>query len=110
MRAQTHRGALPRRRLGGRSYRRVLLGWCAGARVATPRGGACTPPPNTAAPPVQSPFHLQLLMEQHDALSDAVSRARHYGAIARDALGIFGEREIKQTLIDVVDFCVDRAH
>ncbi len=46
----------------------------------------------------------------HNALSDTIERARHYGAMARDALGIFGEREIKQTLIDVVDFCVDRAH
>ena len=31
-------------------------------------------------------------------------------AMARDALGIFTESEIKRTLLDVVDFCVDRAH
>ena len=46
----------------------------------------------------------------HDALGDTIERARHYGAMARDALGIFAESEIKQTLMDVVDFCVDRAH
>ena len=46
----------------------------------------------------------------HDALTDTIERARHYGAMARDALGIFTESEIKRTLLDVVDFCVDRAH
>ena len=46
----------------------------------------------------------------HDALTDTIERARHYGAMARDALGIFAESEIKRTLLDVVDFCVDRAH
>ena len=29
------------------------------------------------------------LMKQHNALSDTMDRARHYGAIARDALAIF---------------------
>ena len=46
----------------------------------------------------------------HNALADTVERARHYGAMARDALGIFSDSELKQTLIEVVDFCVDRAH
>ena len=54
--------------------------------------------------------HAFELMEQHDALSDAVSRARHYGAIARDALGIFGGGEAKRAMMEVVDFCIDRAH
>ncbi len=46
----------------------------------------------------------------HDTLTDTIERARHYGAMARDALGIFTESEIKRTLLSVVDFCVDRAH
>ena len=40
----------------------------------------------------------------------SVERARHYGAIAKDALAIFPESDGKQALLDVVDFCVARAH
>ena len=49
-------------------------------------------------------------LERHAALADTVERARHYGAIARDALGIFPDGEAKRVLVDVVDFCVERAH
>ena len=49
------------------------------------------------------------LMERHGSLADTVARARHYGAIARDALGIFPDSPIKQAMIDVIDFCIDRA-
>lgn len=50
------------------------------------------------------------LLRRHDALEDTVERARHYGAIARDALGLFPDSEVRQALIDVVDFCIERAH
>lgn len=50
------------------------------------------------------------LMEKHNALSDSVDRARHYGAMARDALGIFPESAEKKALIELIDFCVERAH
>jgi len=50
------------------------------------------------------------LMERHGALRDTVARARHYGAIARDALGIFPEGPEKHALLDVVDFCIERAY
>ncbi|MFQ5955929.1 MAG: polyprenyl synthetase family protein [Kiloniellales bacterium] len=50
------------------------------------------------------------LLERHAALNDTVDRARHYGAIARDALGIFPDGEAKRVLLDVVDFCIERAH
>jgi len=43
-------------------------------------------------------------------LRDTVARARHYGAIARDALGIFPDGPEKRALIDVVDFCIERAY
>ena len=49
------------------------------------------------------------LMESHGALVDTVERARHYGAIARDALAIFPESEHKAALMETVDFCVERA-
>ncbi len=54
--------------------------------------------------------HAMSLLEKHDALSDTVERARHYGSKARDALGIFGQSDEKQAMIDVIDFCIERAH
>ncbi len=50
------------------------------------------------------------LMEKHGALSDSVDRARHYGAIARDALGIFKDCAEKRALINLIDFCIQRVH
>ena len=52
--------------------------------------------------------HAQDLMRRHNALRDAVDRARHYGAIARDALGMFADHPVKQALLDIVDFTVER--
>ncbi|MFK8253542.1 polyprenyl synthetase family protein [Ancylobacter terrae] len=49
------------------------------------------------------------LLAHHRALADTVDRARHYGAIAKDALGLFADSPAKQALLDVVDFCVARA-
>jgi octaprenyl-diphosphate synthase len=54
--------------------------------------------------------HAISLLSRHRALEDTVERARHYGAIAKDALALFPESESKGALIDVVDFCVARAH
>jgi octaprenyl-diphosphate synthase len=48
------------------------------------------------------------LMNQHGALRDTVERARHYGAIARGALGLFPEGEEKAAMLDVIDFVIDR--
>ena len=50
----------------------------------------------------------QSLLRKHHALSDAIERARHYGAIAKDALGPFADQPIKQALLDIVDFTIDR--
>ena len=52
----------------------------------------------------------QELMESHNALADSVERARHYGAIARDALGIFADGDEKAAMIDLIDFCIERAY
>ncbi len=50
------------------------------------------------------------LMKKHRALEDTVERARHYGAMARDALELFSPSPWKHALRDAVDFAVQRAH
>ena len=55
------------------------------------------------------PLAMELL-EKHGALKDSVGRAEHYGAMARDALGIFADGPVKRSLIELVDFCIHRAH
>ena len=54
--------------------------------------------------------HALHLMEKHGALKDSVERARHYGAIARDSLGIFKDGPIKVIFGDLIDLCIERAH
>jgi octaprenyl-diphosphate synthase len=49
-------------------------------------------------------------MHKHRGLEDTVERARHYGAMARDALELFPASTWKAALIEVVDFCIDRVH
>ena len=48
------------------------------------------------------------MMAEHRALEDTIARARHYGAMARDALEIFPKSDYRTALTEVVDFCVDR--
>ena len=50
------------------------------------------------------------LMEKHKALADTVERARHYGAIARDGLGIFADGPEKSALVETIDFCIERTY
>ena len=50
------------------------------------------------------------IMRRHRAIEDTVERARHYGAMARDALGLFPSSAWKDALLDVVDFCIERTH
>jgi len=54
--------------------------------------------------------HALILMQKHGALKDSVERARHYGSIARDSLGIFEDSEIKSIFDDLIDFCIERAY
>ena len=54
--------------------------------------------------------HAIHLMEKHVALEDSVKRARHYGAMARDALGIFPDSPHKKAFIELIDFCIERAY
>ncbi len=50
------------------------------------------------------------LMTKHRSLNDTVERARHYASIAKDSLGIFPDGDMKAAMLDVVDFCVERAY
>jgi len=54
--------------------------------------------------------HAMELLTKHKALDDTFDRARHYGAIARDALGIFDDSDEKFALIEAIDFCIERAY
>jgi len=53
--------------------------------------------------------HAIGLMDRYRALDDTVDRARHFGAVARDALAPFPASEFKSALLDVVAFCIERA-
>jgi octaprenyl-diphosphate synthase len=48
------------------------------------------------------------LLKKHRALEDTVERARHYAAMAKDALAIFPDSALKNAMTDVVDFCISR--
>ncbi|VAW01774.1 Decaprenyl diphosphate synthase, partial [hydrothermal vent metagenome] len=50
------------------------------------------------------------LMQKHNALHDTIERARHYGAIAKDALAIFPDDDYRKALTGIVDFCINRAY
>ena len=50
------------------------------------------------------------LMVKHRAIDDTVSRARHYGEIATDALALAADSAMKQALLEAVAFCIARAH
>jgi octaprenyl-diphosphate synthase len=49
-------------------------------------------------------------MTKYGAIEDTIARARHYGAMASDALAIFPASEAKSALLDAVEFCISRAH
>ena len=54
--------------------------------------------------------HALELMSQNNSLNDSVDRARHYSAIARDALGIFDDCPEKSALLGLIEFCIDRPY
>ena len=54
--------------------------------------------------------HALELMRKHRALDDTIERARHYGRIARDALGIFADGPEKRALVELVDFAIQRGY
>jgi octaprenyl-diphosphate synthase len=52
--------------------------------------------------------HAVELMRTHRAIEDTIARARHFGAVARDALAPFPESPHKSALLEAVDFCISR--
>jgi octaprenyl-diphosphate synthase len=54
--------------------------------------------------------HAIGLMVKHRAIEDTIQRARHYGAIARDALGLFPDSPMKRALEEAVEFTISRTH
>jgi octaprenyl-diphosphate synthase len=54
--------------------------------------------------------HALATMKKHRSLEDTVERARHYGAMALDALELFPASPWKQALRGAVEFAISRAH
>ena len=54
--------------------------------------------------------HAIGLMTKHRALEDTITRARHYGAIAKDALALFPASPMKEALEGAVEFVISRSH
>lgn len=52
--------------------------------------------------------HAQDILDRHGVLKDSLDRARHYGAIARDALGLFPDNAFKSALLDIIGFTIER--
>jgi acetyl-CoA carboxylase carboxyltransferase component len=57
-----------------------------------------------------SRYHGGAFVVFSHALNDTMERARHYGAIARDALAIFPADANASALTEVIGFCVSRAN
>ena len=50
------------------------------------------------------------LITRYNGLSDTIARAKHYGAIARDALSPLPASAHKAALMEVIDFCIERVN
>lgn len=50
------------------------------------------------------------LITKYNGLTDTIARAKHYGAIARDALSPLPASAHKAALMEVIDFCIDRVN
>jgi octaprenyl-diphosphate synthase len=52
----------------------------------------------------------QALLAKHGAITETVARAEAYGGRARQALAGFAASRAKSAMLDLVDFCVERAY
>jgi octaprenyl-diphosphate synthase len=52
----------------------------------------------------------QALLERYGALTETVERARHYGSLAKDALGIFPDGIERRALVEAAQFAIERAY
>ena len=54
--------------------------------------------------------HALALLQKHNALADTLDRARHYGAMVWDALGLFADSPVKRAMLEAIDFAIERGH
>jgi octaprenyl-diphosphate synthase len=54
--------------------------------------------------------HAQALLAKHGAVAETVARAEAYGARARASLAGFPASRAKAAMLELVDFCVERAY
>jgi octaprenyl-diphosphate synthase len=54
--------------------------------------------------------HALDIMKKYGAIEETIERAHTYGNTARDALAPLPDQAIKQALLDVIGFCISRAH
>ncbi len=54
--------------------------------------------------------HAIALMKERGALADTIARARHYGALASEAMAVFPASPEKSAMLDAVEFCIARVH
>lgn len=54
--------------------------------------------------------HALALMKRHNTIDDTIARARHYGAIAKDALAIFPSSQHRAALEEAIEFCISRVY
>lgn len=54
--------------------------------------------------------HATALMQRTGAIADTLTRARHYGQRAIDALGLFANGRARDALIEAVEFAIARAY
>jgi len=50
------------------------------------------------------------ILDANNTIADSLERARGYGNAAREALSILPDRPERQALLNIVDFCIDRAY
>lgn len=55
-------------------------------------------------------IQAQELLLRHNALTDTAARAQAYAARAKRSLTVFEDSPLRQAMLDVVDFCVERAY
>src|ERR1700744_701364 len=54
--------------------------------------------------------HAITLVEQTGSIQETMRRARSYADLAKSALSVLPESEIRRALSDIADFCVERAY
>lgn len=54
--------------------------------------------------------HALELLKKYDCLTDTRDRAKHYGEMAKDSLGLFKDQTAKQCLRDLVDYNLGRLY